>query len=107
MDTSSNQPQEHHPSRRRLITVAEAQVRLGMGRTTVLDLARSGAITSVKIGTARRIVESSVDGYIDELIESASVANCDEGREWIAAVSEQPAPVKHDDTSHASTDEEQ
>lgn len=78
MSTSRSQPQEHPASGRRLITVAEAGFRLGMGRTTVLALARSGVLTSVKIGSARRIVADSVDTYIDELIET--VAGCEEAR---------------------------
>ena len=53
----------------RLIDIAEVQDRLGVSRTKVIDLIDAGVLTGVRIDTARRVVESSVDDYIGSLIE--------------------------------------
>lgn len=56
----------------RLITVPTTQERLGLGRSKVEELIRTNQITAVKIGTARRVVEESVDEFIARLIEDAA-----------------------------------
>lgn len=69
-----NTPKSHSPdgtSSTRLLDIAEVQDRLGLSRTKVIDLIESGALTGVRIGTARRVVESSVDDLIRSLIEES------------------------------------
>lgn len=56
----------------RLVDIPETQRRLDLSRTKVIELIDSGALTGVHIGTARRVVESSIDDYIDALIDGES-----------------------------------
>lgn len=56
----------------RLLDIAEVQDRLGLSRTKVIDLIDSRALTGVRIGTARRVVESTVDDLIRSLIDESS-----------------------------------
>lgn len=46
-----------------LLTLEEASERLGIGRTTVYALIKSGALESVQIGRLRRIPTSAVHAY--------------------------------------------
>lgn len=53
----------------RLITVGEAARRLGIGRTACYALVLKGELQSVKIGRSRRVVVSSLEAYIQRLVE--------------------------------------
>lgn len=59
----------------RLIDMSTTQDRLGLSRSKVEDLIRNDQITTVKIGSARRVVEHSVEDYIDRLIKQAGKAS--------------------------------
>ena len=48
-----------------LLTVAEASIRLALGRSLVYQLVMSGALRSIKCGRARRIPVSALDEFID------------------------------------------
>lgn len=57
-----------------LLSPEEAAELLGVGRSTVYDLMRIGALTSVKIGRARRIPVNALREYVDRLSASQVVA---------------------------------
>jgi excisionase family DNA binding protein len=56
-----------------LLTPEEAAELLSVGRTTVYDLIRLGALPSVKIGKARRVPAAAVRVYVERLVESQAV----------------------------------
>ncbi|MDK1476996.1 helix-turn-helix domain-containing protein [Streptomyces sp. 549] len=55
-----------------LLTVPEVMVRLRLGRSTVYDLIRSGRLTSITIGRARRIPASALREFITHQIAEAA-----------------------------------
>lgn len=55
----------------RLLTVAQAATALGLGRSTVENLIRTGDLGSRKIGKARRVPVEELDAYISRLGRSA------------------------------------
>jgi excisionase family DNA binding protein len=61
-----------------LLTPEEAADALGVGRTTVYELLRTGAITSVRIGSSRRIPTSSVQEYVRGLTSQQTAARAEE-----------------------------
>ncbi|MGF1662631.1 MAG: helix-turn-helix domain-containing protein [Kineosporiaceae bacterium] len=50
-----------------LLTVEEAAERLGIGRTTMFGLIRSGDVESVQIGRLRRIRPAALEAYTRRL----------------------------------------
>lgn len=52
---------------RRLLTLDEAAGALSIGRTKLHGLLRSGALASVRIGTARRVRVEAIDAYLASL----------------------------------------
>jgi excisionase family DNA binding protein len=50
-----------------LLTVEEAAERLGIGRTTMFALIRSGDVESVRIGRLRRIRPAALEAYTSRL----------------------------------------
>ena len=56
------------PSPKVLLTVAEAAVILGIGKTTTYALVRSGELESVLIGRLRRIHIDTVTAYAAALV---------------------------------------
>jgi excisionase family DNA binding protein len=52
-----------------LYTPEEAAEALRLGRSTVYDLIRTGALRSVKIGGSRRIPVAAVRLFVDSLTE--------------------------------------
>ena len=52
----------------RLLTIAEVSERLGLGRTKTFELLKRGELRSVRIGGARRIPSSEVEGFIERLL---------------------------------------
>ena len=57
------------PEPRALLTVEEAAERLSLGRTTVFQLLKTGALKSVRIGRLRRIPTDALDEYTRSLSE--------------------------------------
>ena len=55
-----------------LLTPEQAAEALNVARSTIYDLMRLKAITSVKIGRARRIPTSAVKAYVERLAEEAA-----------------------------------
>lgn len=55
-----------------LLTVAQTADRLGAGRTRIFDWIAAGELRSVKLGRSRRILASSVDQFIQRLINDDS-----------------------------------
>lgn len=51
-----------------LLDVKEAAARLRLGRTTVFELIKEGAIASVRIGRSRRIPAGELDAYVARLV---------------------------------------
>jgi excisionase family DNA binding protein len=56
---------------RLLLTPEEAARALGVGRTTLYELLRTGAVTSVRIGGSRRVPTSAVEDYVRSLTTPA------------------------------------
>jgi excisionase family DNA binding protein len=52
---------------RLLLRVEEVARQLGIGRTKVFELIRSGELRSVKLGGARRVSATAVQAYIAKL----------------------------------------
>jgi len=67
------QHEEGKTSEVRLITVSEAARRLGIGRTACYALVLKGELQSVKIGRSRRVVVSSLEAYIERLLQHEGV----------------------------------
>lgn len=55
-----------------LLTVEEAAVALGIGRTTAWDLVSSGGLRSVLIHRLRRVPRQAVDEYVVSLLEESA-----------------------------------
>ena len=53
-----------------LLSVEQAAARLGLGRTVMFGLVKSGEIESVKIGRSRRIPADALVTYVKKLRES-------------------------------------
>ena len=51
----------------RLLCVGDVCSTLGLGRTKIFELIANSSLPSVKIGASRRIRESALRTYIDEL----------------------------------------
>ncbi|MBV9139584.1 MAG: excisionase family DNA-binding protein [Pseudonocardiales bacterium] len=56
-----------------LLTIEEAAERLGIGRTLMCKLIRTGDVESVVIGRLRRIHIDAVNDYADRLIAEQNV----------------------------------
>lgn len=54
-----------------MLTPEEVADALGIGRSTVYDLLRLNAITSVKIGRSRRVPVIAVREYADRLTQAS------------------------------------
>jgi len=52
---------------KRLFTVPQTQVMLGIGRTTLWNMIASGEIESVRIGRSRRITAEAIDQFVEGL----------------------------------------
>ena len=49
-----------------LLTVPEAALRLGVGRSFLYELVMQGEIASVKLGRARRIPVASLEQFVEQ-----------------------------------------
>ena len=58
-----------------LLTVEQAALLLGLGRTTTYELVMRGLIQSVKIGRRRLVVREGLSSYISELLSSQFVVS--------------------------------
>lgn len=50
-----------------MLTIKDVAVVLSLGKSTVAELVRQGAITSVKLGASRRVRRTDLDHYITSL----------------------------------------
>jgi len=55
------------PEPRQMLTVEQAAETLGIGRTTMFALVKSGDIESVRIGRLRRVPADAIDAYFAKL----------------------------------------
>jgi excisionase family DNA binding protein len=76
-----------------LLTPKEAARVLGVGRTTLYELLRTGAVTSVRIGGSRRVPTSAVEDFVRGL----TTPGVDPARERHLA-SRVPTPASAGDT---------
>jgi excisionase family DNA binding protein len=75
-----------------LLTPEEAAGALGVGRTTLYGLLRTGAVASVRIGGSRRVPTSAVEEYVRTL----TTPGADQARErHLAGRSPTPASAGH------------
>jgi excisionase family DNA binding protein len=56
-----------HLGDKKLLTVADVQQALSIGRTKVFALIASGALKSIRIGSSRRISVKALEDFIDTL----------------------------------------
>ncbi len=61
--------------KRVLITVDEAARRLSIGRSHVYEQMRLGVLRSIRIGRSRRILESDLVRFVDELVLQGGTHN--------------------------------
>ena len=54
-----------------LLKVEDAAYKLSLSRTKVYELMESGQLTSIKIGTARRIPRTALDEYIARQLQES------------------------------------
>jgi len=59
-----------------LLTVEQAAVLLGLGRTTTYEIVMRGQLQSVKVGRRRLVVRDDIQRYIDELVQTQSEQSC-------------------------------
>jgi excisionase family DNA binding protein len=59
------------PDVRVVLTLPETQTRLALGRSTIFELVRSGALPSFKIGRSRRFLAEDVDNFARSLRDAA------------------------------------
>ncbi|MFY1652481.1 excisionase family DNA-binding protein [Solwaraspora sp. WMMB762] len=59
-------------TRPRVLRVEEAARELGIGRSLVYDLIRSGRLRSFKVGSRRLIPAAAIDEAIDQLSQEAA-----------------------------------
>jgi len=57
-----------------LVSVEQAAVILGIGRTQTFELVMGHSITSVKIGRRRLVVRSSLEQFVQSLVETQGVS---------------------------------
>ena len=63
----------------KLLTIAEVQAILSIGRTRVFQLIGSGELKSVQVGSLRRIPVSALHEFIEELCNVSGLWNLKEG----------------------------
>jgi excisionase family DNA binding protein len=56
-----------------LLTVEQAAVALGLGRTTAYELVMRGHLSSVKVGRRRLVLRDGIQRFIDELVRAQAV----------------------------------
>ena len=56
-----------------LLTVKQAAVALGLGRTTTYELVMRGHLSSVKVGRRRLVLRDGIQRFIDELVRAQAV----------------------------------
>lgn len=66
----SDRPKELEESKQLLITVEEAARRLCIGRSHIYDQMQRGVLRSIRIGRSRRILETDLASFIDDLLET-------------------------------------
>jgi len=69
--TETSTPVRRVPPERVLLTPEEAGEGLGVGRTTIYALMKSGELESVQIGRLRRIPTSALHEYAARLVQRA------------------------------------
>lgn len=56
------------PTPRQMLTVEQAAAALGIGRTSMFALIKSGEVTSVRIGHSRRVPADAIAAYVAWLV---------------------------------------
>ena len=72
-DGGERPPQKGTTVNPHLYTVPEVMDSLRLGRTRVYDLIRTGQLSSVRIGSSRRIPATAVDEFLATLLEASRV----------------------------------
>lgn len=57
------------PEEKLLLTPEDVAQRLSVGRSTVYELIRAGALRSVKVGRLRRIPVGALRAYVERIVE--------------------------------------
>ena len=63
-----------YDDQRLLLTVPEAALRLGVGRSFLYELVMRGEIDSMKLGRSRRIPVVALERFVSERLEQESAA---------------------------------
>lgn len=65
--SDAGEPERHQSDVRLVLTVEEAAERLGIGRTFMYALVKSGAVESVRIGRLRRVPADALSEFVESL----------------------------------------
>lgn len=60
--------------RKLVYSVQEAAEQLGVGRTTVFELIRTGKLASIKIGQRRLVTRADVESFVERLRNGVTVS---------------------------------
>jgi excisionase family DNA binding protein len=75
-EPSPNRAERRHPTPAPIVPLLyrarEVSELLGVGRSTVYDMAYTGVLETVMLGTSRRFVAEGVHAYLDQLRAKAS-----------------------------------
>ena len=66
--------QESPASHAVLVSPKHTREKLGIGNTKLYELIGDGTLKSVKIDRSRRIFNSSIDAYVDRLVDEQQAA---------------------------------
>ena len=58
-----------------VLTVPEAALRLGVGRSYLYGLVMRGEIVSMKLGRSRRIPVAALERFVEERLQDAATGN--------------------------------
>jgi excisionase family DNA binding protein len=92
-DVEDDAPPRQVPVSRVLLTVQEAAERLGIGRSLMYDLLRSGEVESVRIGRLRRVPIRAVDGYATSLLARSRNGAVAQDRTLVALIAQHGGPA--------------
>lgn len=60
---------------KKLLTVVEASIQLGLSRTVTYQLIRDGSLRSIKVKRSRRVPVREIDAYIERALEQCEMAS--------------------------------
>jgi len=78
----TNKEPAYNYGEKRLYNIEEATEFLGIKRSTLYKLFKSGAVTPVKIGTRTLVPKESIDSYVKNLLQTSREFRADNPGNW-------------------------